>query len=196
MKRYDEYSDIELLDLMKKDHEQALSALYHRYWNKLLVVAAHRLDDITIAEECVQDLFCSLWSRRHTLVLRFSLATYLSVAVKYQVIKQLDLQYRKAERKEKYISDYSSSIHLPSADESILEKEMIERISAAINRLPDKCRIVFKLSREEGMPNKQIAVELGIAEKTVEAHISKALKDLRTDLVTISPLVLFYLFEK
>ena len=49
---------------------------------------------------------------------------------------------------------------------------MIERISAAINRLPDKCRIVFKLSREEGMPNKQIAVELGIAEKTVEAHIS------------------------
>ncbi|MEN5433463.1 RNA polymerase sigma-70 factor [Sphingobacterium faecium] len=181
---------------MKKDHEQALSALYHRYWNKLLVVAAHRLDDITIAEECVQDLFCSLWSRRHTLVLRFSLATYLSVAVKYQVIKQLDLQYRKAEQKEKYISDYASSINLPSADESILEKEMIERISAAINRLPDKCRIVFKLSREEGMPNKQIAVELGIAEKTVEAHISKALKELRTDLVTISPLVLFYLFEK
>lgn len=196
MKRYDAYSDNELLDLMKKDHEQALSTLYYRYWDKLLTVAVHRLDDITVAEECVQDLFCSLWNRRNELVLRFSLATYLSVAIKYQVIKQMDIQYRKTERNERYVSEYTSSLNFPSADESVLEKEMIERIAGAVNRLPDKCRIVFKMSREEGMSNKHIAAELGIAEKTVEAHISKALKDLRTDLVKISPLILFYLFEK
>lgn len=193
MNAYSNLSDNELLDLLKEDQQQALSALYYRYWDKLLVVAGNRLDNPEVAEECVQDVFFSLWQRRNDLNLKYSLATYLAVAVKYQVIKQLDKQYRLQDRKDKslYVSEepYTSS-----ADEYLLEKELMKRIEAAVNRLPEKCRIVFKLSREQGMTNKQIASDLDISEKTVEAHLSKAIKDLRSDLTTISPLLLLWFF--
>lgn len=193
MNSYDNLSDNELVDLLKVDQQQALSALYFRYWDKLLSVAGNRLDNPEIAEECVQDVFFSLWQRRNDLKLKYSLATYLAVAVKYQVIKQLDKQYRLQDRRDKSLYA-SQEVFYPSADEYLLEKELMDRIEAAVNRLPEKCRIVFKLSREQGMTNKQIASDLNIAEKTVEAHLSKAIKDLRKDLNVISPLILLWFF--
>ena len=193
MNTYSNLSDNELLDLLKEDQQQALSALYYRYWDKLLSVAGNRLDHPEIAEECVQDVFFSLWQRRNDLKLKYSLATYLAVAVKYQVIKQLDKQYRLQDRKDKSLYP-KEELYTPSADEYLLERELMERIEAAVNRLPEKCRIVFKLSREQGMTNKQIAADLDISEKTVEAHLSKAIKDLRSDLTTISPLLLLWFF--
>ncbi|WP_228098820.1 RNA polymerase sigma-70 factor [Pedobacter sp. MC2016-24] len=193
MNNYNNLTDNELLDLLKADQQQALSALYFRYWDKLLVVAGNRLDNPEVAEECVQDVFFSLWQRRNDLKLKYSLATYLAVAVKYQVIKQLDKQYRLQDRKDKSLH-VSEEPYTSSADEHLLEKELMERIEAAVNRLPEKCRIVFKLSREQGMTNKQIASDLDISEKTVEAHLSKAIKDLRSDLTTISPLLLLWFF--
>ncbi|HWW38177.1 RNA polymerase sigma-70 factor [Pedobacter sp.] len=193
MNSYGSLSDNELVDLLKEDQQQALSALYFRYWDKLLSVAGNRLDNPEIAEECVQDVFFSLWQRRNDLKLKYSLATYLAVAVKYQVIKQLDKQYRLQDRKDKSLYASQEVFH-PSADEHLLEKELMDRIEVAVNRLPEKCRIVFKLSREHGMTNKQIAADLDISEKTVEAHLSKAIKDLRNDLSAISPLILLWFF--
>lgn len=193
MNLYNHHSDIELIDLMKHDHQQALSALYFRYWDKLLVIAGNRLDNLAIAEECVQDVFCSLWKRRHELELHHSLATYLAVSVKYQVIKQMDKQYRQHEAKK---TAYFTTEYAVPADEYVFAKEMTERIAGAIAQLPDKCSIVFKMSREQGMTNKQIAKELEIAEKTVEAHISKAIRVLRNDLATFSPLLFYFFIER
>lgn len=192
MNVYSNLSDDELIVLLKADQQQALSALYYRYWDKLLSVAGNRLDNPEIAEECIQDVFFSLWQRRNDLQLKYSLATYLAVAVKYQVIKQMDKQYRLQHRKDKSL--YGQELLTASADEYLLEKELMDRIAAGVNELPEKCRIVFKLSRELGMSNKQIAAELGIAEKTVEAHLSKAIKELRSNLTAASPLLLLWLF--
>lgn len=193
MSAYNKLSDNELIDLLKEDQQQALSALYFRYWDKLLSVAGNRLDNPEIAEECIQDVFFSLWQRRNDLKLKYSLATYLAVAVKYQVIKQMDKKYRLQDRKDK--SFYADGEQFtPSADEYLLEKELMERIGMAVNRLPEKCRIIFKLSREQGMTNKQIAANMDISEKTVESHLSKAIKDLRSDLTAISPFLLFWFF--
>lgn len=187
-------SDNTLIELLREDQEYALSALYYRYWDKLLAVAENRLNNPEIAEECVQDVFFSLWQRRKELELKYSLATYLSVAVKYQVIKQMDKQYRKQARQEQAYPVVHEPAY-PSAEEYLLEKELMERIEAATKRLPEKCRLIFRMSRETHMTNKQIAAELNISEKTVEAHLSKAIKELRSDLMAISPFLLLWLFE-
>ena len=60
--------------------------------------------------------------------------------------------------------------------------ELKSRLETLVSNLPEKCRLVYKLSREQGLSQKQIAREYGISEKTVEAHIGKALKALRTGL--------------
>ncbi|UIR55678.1 RNA polymerase sigma-70 factor [Sphingobacterium sp. SRCM116780] len=192
MNVHDNLSDNELIDLLKANQEQALSALYFRYWDKLLVVAGNHIHDYDIAEESVQDVFVSLWKRRHSLDLKYSLANYLAVAIKYRVISQQDKQYRYLKNIES--SSNENNYHLsPAADELILEKEILQKIEASIDKLPEKCRIIFRMNREEGKTYKQIANELDISEKTVETHISKAIKHLRNDLTCIPPAVILWL---
>lgn len=195
MPPYKDLSDNDLVLLLKDGSEQALSALYLRYWDKLLTVATNRLDDPETAEECVQDVFFRLWQRRESLALSHSLATYLAVAVKYRVINVMDKQYRLRNRIEQSYIGTTEASSL-SAEDYLLEKELMERIAASVNKLPEKCRIVFKLSREQGLTHKQIAAELDIAEKTVEAHISKALKDIRGDLAIALPAFMAYIISQ
>ncbi|WP_448635390.1 RNA polymerase sigma-70 factor [Pedobacter panaciterrae] len=193
MNSYKALSDSELIHLLQQDDEQALSALYLRYWDKLLSVACHRLDDPEGAEEVVQDIFFALWKRRASLDIKYTLSTYLAVAVKYRIINLMDKQYR-LRNKEKLLPPIVEIE--PSAEEYIFERELWERIEASIKQLPAKCQIVFRMSREKGMSNKQIASELDIAEKTVEAHMSKALRDIRGNLTSIAPGIILAVLEQ
>lgn len=195
MAEIDILSDEELVLLLKEGSEPALSALYLRYWSKLLAVATNRLDDAEEAEECVQDVFFRLWQRRKELKLSHSLATYLAVAVKYRVINAMDKQYRIRNRMKRFLPEVPQHAVF-STEDYILEKELQETITASINKLPEKCRIVFKMSREQGLTHRQIASELDISEKTVEAHISKAIKDIKNNLVVSLPAFLAYFISQ
>ena len=194
MKPYKDISDGELVQLIQSDDQMALSELFDRYWDKLFVVATHRLNNAEIAEECVQDVFVSLWQRRKGLELKYSVGTYFAVAIKYRVINQMDKSYR-IKNKLARAAAAAEPDFTPPADQLLLEKELLSQIEAAIEKLPEKCRIVFKKSREEGKTYKQIGTELGISEKTVEAHMSKAIKDLRGDLTALSPVLAFLILN-
>lgn len=150
------------------------------------MLAANALDNPEEAEECVQDIFCSIWLRRETLQLKYSLYTYLAVAVKYRVINILDKEHRKRQRMSLADPHYPE-IFAPSAETPLLEKELTDRLEASIAILPEKCRIVYKMSREEGKTHKQIADELNISEKTVNNHLVKAVKDISNHLTLVLP---------
>lgn len=184
MNKHKVLSDIELLHRLKQGDEIALTLLYNRYWDKLLAVACHRLNDPEAAEEIVQDVFISLWHRRQQLDIKFTLHTYLSVAVKYKIINEMDKQHRLRSKEQSILKMVQTE---PSAEEYIFERELWERIEANVKQLPEKCQIVFRMSREEGLTNKQIASTLGVAEKTVEAHMSKALREIKGNLAVIAP---------
>ena len=173
-------SDNELLDLIQSGDRDAFSELYTRYWKKLFLVAVNKAGQLEEAEEIVQDVFVSLWQRRHSLEITTNLQAYLAVSVKYRVMKVLAsrYQYRK-------YCDYTakSSSELTNATLEFLDfDELKSTLELLVADLPEKCRLVYTLSREQGLSHKQIAETCGIAEKTVEAHISKALKVLRTGL--------------
>jgi RNA polymerase sigma-70 factor (ECF subfamily) len=157
------------------------------------VVACHRLDDELEAEEIVQNIFVGLWNRRKALKINHTLNTYLSVAVKYQVITRL-AQLRRKERHERYFAA-SVAEGMETTSAYLLEKELRLQIEQCITRLPEKCRIVFVMSREKGLNNASIAEALNITEKTVEGHITKALHLLRTSLKISLPFLLFLLGE-
>jgi RNA polymerase sigma-70 factor (family 1) len=185
-------SDKELLDQMRSGSQSAMTEIYKRYWDKLFVVAHNRLQDEQEAEETVQDVFCSLWNRRSSLDIQYELITYLSVATKYQVINRQAKAWKKAQHIE-----FSEAFE-ESADSTNLwfaEKELKEQLAAAINTLPSKCRIIFKLRHEEHLSNAEIAGQLNVSEKNIEAHITRAAKHLRGSL-QISATILFYLLKK
>jgi RNA polymerase sigma-70 factor (family 1) len=179
-------SDPELLAFLKEGDEPAFTEIFERYWDKLLAVAVNRLSDEQEAEECVQDVFVSLWRRREEIELTHQLSTYLWAAIKYQVLNRLDKRYAKRRIKTTELLD-TNIIGLHSPEVYLLEKELLLRIEATVADLPDKCRIIYRMSREEGKNNRVIAGELDLSEKTVEGHLTRALKDIRTNLTCVAP---------
>jgi RNA polymerase sigma-70 factor (ECF subfamily) len=185
MSTYQNVSDQELLCLLKADDEAAFNELYKRYWSGIFLVARNRLSNDNDAEEIVQDIFCNLWRKRSSFVLDKSFKAYFSVAVKYEVINR---SVRKG-RENSFIEQFSKEN--TEEDLSTLEtlsfNELEERLYKSITLLPERCQLVFKLRFEKEYSQKEIANELDISEKTVEAHLSKARKHIRTSLGSTFP---------
>lgn len=180
MYNYNILNDKELIALLQQGDEHAFTEVYNRYWKKLFTVAANKIKELDEAEEIVQDIFVSLWKRRNDLGVIDTLSSYLAVSVKYRVIKLLD----KRGNRQKY-TDYAGQ-RLSITDNSTLQwlefEELKDRLSVFVADLPEKCRLVYQLSRDAGYSQKQIAAQLNISEKTVEAHLGKALRTLRARL--------------
>jgi len=184
-------TDLELIALIDKDNREAFTALYQRYWDKIFAVAIHRLGNEEEAEVIVQEIFLSIWTRRKNLKLTHSLATYLSVAVKYKVINHLARKHRMQLQLDELTNITPATEN--STSNWLDEKELRTQLEKCIDKLPERCRIVFLLSRDENKTYAEIATELNISQKTVEAHVSKALSTLRHDLKIAAPLLLFLL---
>ncbi|QNK61522.1 RNA polymerase sigma-70 factor [Pedobacter sp. PAMC26386] len=176
-KSYAILSDHELAALITIDDEAAFNEIYKRYWERLYVAARHRIDDAYEAEEIVQDIFCNLWRKRNTFELIKGFQYYFSVAVKFEVINRMAKKSRET-RVKKEVFVLSSAIDESTSDQLDFN-ELQSQLALTIKILPEKCLLVFKLKHEEGYSQKQIAEELNIAEKTVEAHLSKARKTIR-----------------
>lgn len=171
-------SDTELLSKLRENSHEAFRHLYERYWDKLYVVARNRLGNRWEAEEVVQDVFYKLWRRRQTLSLKGGFENYLAVAVKFEVINRFSKRDHASAYRLHLKHDYSE------ADRGTLRQldfdELRLRLEKTVQGLPAKCSIVYRLSREQGYSNREIAKHLNISVKTVEGHLSKALKVLRS----------------
>lgn len=176
---YNLFTDEQLLKLLKRDDAAAFEALYDRYWYRLYVSAYRRIQCKEDTEEAVQNLFESLWRNRQKITIRSSLENYLFTAIRYIVLRIL---YKKNSMRsssevapEQFIADSST-------DESILIDDLSKQIDKLVESLPKKCRNVFELSRYEMKSHKEIAMLMGISEKTVENHLTKALRHIKTNL--------------
>lgn len=185
MSTYQNISDQELLCLLRADSETAFNELYERYWSGIFLVARNRLSNDDDAEEIVQDIFCNLWRKRSSFVLEKSFKAYFSVAVKYEVINRSVRKRRESSFIERFSKENTEE------DLSMLEtlsfNELEERLYKSITLLPERCQLVFKLRFEKEYSQREIANELHISEKTVEAHLSKARKHIRASLGSIFP---------
>lgn len=181
---YNAYTDQELVALLKESDQLAFTEIYNRYWKKLFTAAANKIDDLQEAEDIVQQIFITIWNRREVLVINSFLASYLSVSVKYRVIKSLNKRFKEMN----YGDEAATAALMEVADDSTREwlefQEISQRLSILVEALPEKCKLVYKLSREQAYTQKQISEALNISEKTVEGHITNALKSIKTGLKT------------
>lgn len=171
-----QYTDRQLLLLLRDGNHAAFREIYARYWDKLFYLAGKKLNDLQEAENIVQDVFADLWLRREKLDVQEALDGYLVVAVKYRVLNLLArMEHARAYR------EYAAQ-QLPAAGLSTEEwlgfEDLREWLNKTVACLPEKCRIAYQL-RDEGYSQKEIASRMRVSEKTVETHISRALKALR-----------------
>lgn len=173
---YSKYEAEELLHLISKNDEAAFSELYDRFWKKMFAVAYNRLKEVQDAEDIVHDVFVRLWANRQKLEIG-ELENYLATAVKYGVLSKI----KKRAREKKYLkTEISLSVVDSSSETKVHYRQILELVRTEVEKLPERCRLIFKYSRDEGMPVKQIASKLSISPKTVENQINKALRQLKT----------------
>jgi RNA polymerase sigma-70 factor (ECF subfamily) len=168
----------QLLSALRFGNEGALRQIFDRHYPLLLTDIYRLIPDESTCQDLAQELFVDLWNKRESLDIHTSLRAYLRRAA---VNKSLN--YIKANRRHLF-EDAEDLGHLP--DNSVQETQKRETqetledaLHAAIETLPEKCRIVFNLSRFEQLSHREIAEKLGISLKTIENQITKAMKILR-----------------
>jgi len=148
-----------------------------------------KFDRWTNMQEVVQDVFVWLWDHRSALQIK-SPPSYLRAAVKYKVI---DILRSNKAREMCFVNlDELDPAHLLFEDDPLELKELKAVIMQLSAELPERARLIFELSRNEQLSNREIAEKLGISEKTVENQITIALKKLRLSMGSIS-IWLFFL---
>lgn len=183
MSTYGFHTDEQLIELLKSGDDIAFTVLYDRYWEKLLERAISRLKSTEEAREVVQNAFIRLWKRREMLDIKYSFYTYMAAVLKYEILRKLVERKKMRQMSEDLAANLASiSLTVSPTEQQLDFKDLQQRLEESIVNLPEKCRLIFKLSREKGMSNKEIAASLNISPKTVEAHISNAIKKLRSSL--------------
>ena len=161
--------DTGLIQLLQQGNREAFSILYDHYWKNLLSYAGKRLmvlEDAEEAEEVVQDVFVNLWERHENLEITGSLSSYLQGAVRYKIYNKYRAHLqRKQAWKIPLLEDADYSA--PAMD-SLSFRELQEKLKDAIQRLPEKCREAFILSREHQLSYKEISERMGVSVNTVE----------------------------
>lgn len=177
MNSYSHIPDTELALLLRDDDNAAFTEIYKRYWKKLLQIAWNHSQRDDVAKDIVHEVFMSLWERRHAVDIQL-LAGFLITSVKFQCYKyHHKLQRQTVLAKENY--HFTEEIH----DEKEWDAAFLnEFINDLVEEMPEKCRLIFRYSRNEGLNNKEIAEKINISEKGVENTLGRALKIIRNGL--------------
>ena len=176
--------DRELLGRLRQGDEAAYEAIFRQWYAPLVATTTVLLRDRGPAEEVVQDVLLELWRRRDSITFETSLRAYL-----FQAARNRGLNYLRRQRVEaRGEATIAAAMPTPEpADSEARESELNVAIQSAIAGLPDRCREVFELSRIQGLKYSEIATELGISVKTVEAQMGKALRVMREKLAPWLP---------
>lgn len=188
-------SDVDLLSQIQSDDEQALLVLMQKYDSSLFRYIRSKTNSLENAEEAVQDIFISLWNNRHAIVITDSLSPYLFRSAKYKVIDFYIANSKNITRYEVLSADYDH-LTIPSAENVVIEAELTDWLAGEVNKMPDNIRKVFRLSRIEQLPVKEIAGKLSLSEQTVKNNLSIALKRLHSRLQRMESISLLLIVFK
>jgi len=177
VKTHNIHIDSSIIDRLQRGEEDALTELYRKYWRSLYITSYNVLKNKQLCEDIVQEIFISIWNRRENLSIKTSLKSYLYACVRYQVFAQIK-KNRKMLRVDLF-NAIDQRIEYTSPETEFVYKELVQQMNKAIESLPKKCKRVYLLSRNENLSNLEIANELHISKKTVENHMTKALRILK-----------------
>lgn len=179
------YTLLCLRKIARHSDRLAFEELYNSYFSRLFVFCLPIIRSKELAEEIVNDVFIQLWEKRDSLMVVNNAEVYLYVAVKNRAIDYI----RKASsyQMEDIDSIRSEDISFSLDPEQLMiTEEMRKKISAAVDELPPRCKLIFKLVKEDGLKYKEVADILDLSIKTVEAQLAIAVKKLTTAILISS----------
>jgi RNA polymerase sigma-70 factor (family 1) len=159
-------------------NQQAFSSLFRLFYPRLLSFSLQYVHVKETAEEITNDVFIKLWNRKEYLEQVNNISTYLFVSVKNHSLNYLK-QYSHIHVAVENTEGHTGLINRDDPEQQLEWKELSFQLSQAIDSLPDQCRTVFKLIKEDGFRYKEVAEILGISPRTVETQLFRAMKKIQ-----------------
>ena len=172
-------TDAKLIAGLKAGDYESYRTLFRLHYARLVCFVNGIIEDRHAAEDLVQEAFVKVWLNRQKLDESLSIENYLYVLVKRAMLNFI--------RDRKFAEDISAEILQGisagnTTGEIVVANETKRKIQSEVKKMPEQRRNVFRLSRDKGLSNKEIASQLKLSEKTVERHITLALQDIRKTL--------------
>lgn len=185
--------DIEvIINRLKRDEKSALDDLFGYYYPRLFHFSRSILKIETEIDDILQEVFVKLWLNRQKIANVETFNSYIFTITKNEVLNLIRTNIRNNSFKNEL---FQRSVADEFQIQSQLEfKEVKSGIDQVVSQLPEKRRQIFILSRTEGFSNKEIAQQLNISEKTVEDHITHAIKKIKTSLKEMGVISLLYCY--
>jgi RNA polymerase sigma-70 factor (ECF subfamily) len=182
-----DYSEEEIIANLRSGNQIAFKRIFDIYYRPLTLFAFKYVGNIEESKEIVQEFFIRLWARHDKIVFGHSFKGYLYQAVRNACLNQIESRKVVERRARDY---HPPKISHDDPFEKMVAAEQEERLMSVVDQLPAKCKQIFLMSRMESLSNQDIADQLHLSVKTVEAQITIALKRLR-EIAVISAMVLF-----
>lgn len=176
--------EVDYLLALTSGSEKGFKLIMNKWYSRLFNFANAYLNNQENAKEVIQDVFLKLWDNRNQLAENTNLNAYLFTLTRNRCIdllrrERLSIQFRNDKQEEyRRLSENFDALSDPVLDE-IFAREVQEEVNRAINVLPEQCRKIFILSRTNGFKNREISEMLNLSEKTIESHLTKAIKTIR-----------------
>jgi RNA polymerase sigma-70 factor, ECF subfamily len=161
------------LKITRADLEKAFKG----YYEALYRYAYTMVRNIDIAKDIVQQAFLKVWEKKDNIEITLSLKSYL-----FQAVHNLSINYKTRTQTFAPLNHQDFQPEQAIGTQQIEYKQLQLLIAASIEKLPTQCRTAFIQNREHGYSYSEIAQAMNLSQKTVEAHISKALKILRAEI--------------
>jgi RNA polymerase sigma-70 factor (ECF subfamily) len=155
----------------------AFESLFRSYYPRLCRFVERIIHSKSIAEEIVQEIFLKIWENRKNWILQYPVNIYLYRAVKNSALNCL--KHEKVVKEWEKEQPRESFDQVIDPEEELYQKELLNAVQRAIELLPERCRLIFILHRQDGFTYAEIAFILNISIKTVETQMGRALKTLR-----------------
>lgn len=181
-----------ILKRLRAGDMAAIDAIYHSYSKKLYAFTFSLLKDHSQSEDLVQDVFVTLWIKRDQVNPDLNFENYL-FTICYNSVRKF-FRRKNIEHKVKDYLLKNSPESIPETANTVICNELMEMVERAVEKLPPKRKLVFKLSRQEYMQIKEIAESLSISTRTAETHLTKALGFIKRELDKASLLTLLYFY--
>lgn len=184
---YKKYDNHELVRLLSQDDAGAFEEIYNRYALNMFLYASNILNKKEVSEDIVQNIFIDFWEKRKDIKIT-NLPSYLFRAVKYQIFNHF--------RNRKFSTENLTRLNIIDISMDVSKKmeydELEKIIDGYVDKLPNRCKQIFLLSRYQHKSNKEIAKELEISLQAVKNQISKALHLLRQNLQQAEEPLLYF----
>lgn len=188
---YHTYSDSQLIDLLRVSDHAAFAEIFKRFGPLLFSITQRRVNNKELSKDLIQEVFASLWEKRLTIHIPGNLQSFLITVIKNRILDH----YRHHKVARKYVDHFHEYLKTDqnNTDYLLRHNNYTALIEKEIAALPEKMRVVFKLSRKEHLNRKEIAEFLCMPEATVRINMNRALKKLKVRLGSLLPLLLFFL---